>query len=65
MNLYWQVKESKAREIVQLAKSLKHEGLSFITRAYIKQAGTYWNAPEILAFGRQSEGGGHNMGHGV
>lgn len=65
MNLYWLVKESKVREIVQLAKSLKHEGLSLITRTYIRQAGACWNAPEILALGRQREGGGQNMGRGV
>lgn len=49
------MKESKAREIVQLAKSLKHEGLSLTTRNYIKQAGACWNAPEILVLGRRKE----------
>lgn len=54
-DLYWQVKESKAREIVQLAKSLKHEGLSLTTRNYVNQAGACWNAPEILVLGRRRE----------
>ena len=49
------MKESKAREIVQLAKSLKHEGLSLTTRNYINQAEACWNAPEILVLGRRRE----------
>lgn len=54
-DLYWQVKESKAREIVQLAKPLKHEGLGLTTRNYVNQAGACWNAPEILVLGRRKE----------